>query len=71
MVDLVPLVTLVRDGGLALAVVVLVLGGVRGWYHWDREFVDMKSDRDYWRGIALKGADLAERALDAPAPRPK
>lgn len=59
---------LVRDGGLALAVVVLVLGGVKGWYKWGPDYADMKADRDEWRRLALRGTTLAERALDAPPP---
>ena len=68
-VDLQQWVSLVRDGGLALAVVVLVIGGVRGWYVWQSVYDDMKQDRDYWRSLALKGAALAERALDVPPPK--
>lgn len=66
--ELQTLVMLVRDGGLALAVVVLVIGGVRGWYHWDGEYQEMKQDRDDWKSLALRGTNLAERALEAPPP---
>lgn len=66
--ELLALVQLVRDGGLALAVVVLVVGGMRGWYHWDGDYQEMKTDRDEWRSLALRGTNLAERALEAPPP---
>lgn len=62
------MVTLVQNGGLALAVVVLVFGGVKGWYVFGREYEQMKIDRDQWRGLALRGTTLAERALESPPP---
>lgn len=62
------MVTLVQNGGLALAVVVLVFGGVKGWYHWGPEVEDIKKDRDDWKTIALRGTHLAERALESPPP---
>jgi hypothetical protein len=62
------MVKLVQNGGLALAVVVLVLGGVKGWYVFGREYEQMKIDRDQWRGLALRGTSLAERALETPPP---
>jgi hypothetical protein len=62
------MVTLVQNGGLALAVVVLVFGGVKGWYVFGREYEQMKIDRDQWRGLALRGTSLAERALETPPP---
>ncbi len=68
MSDLQAWIQIVRDGGLALAVVVLVIGGMRGWYHWDMEYREMKQDRDDWRRLALQGTYLAERALEAPSP---
>lgn len=68
MVDLQQWVMLVRDGGLALAVVVLVVGGARGWYVFGSIYKDMKQDRDDWKDLALRGTNLAERALDSPPP---
>jgi hypothetical protein len=68
-VDLSAWVTLVQNGGLALAVVVLVAGGIRGWYVFGPTYADMKQDRDDWKALALRGTSLAERALDAPPPK--
>ena len=68
MIDLTQWVALVQNGGLALAVVALIVGGIRGWYVFGREYDEMKRDRDDWKGMAMRGASLAERALEAPPP---
>ena len=68
-VDLAPWVPLVQNGGLALAVVVLIIGGTRGWYVFGREYEEMKQDRDDWKALALRGTSLAERALETPPPK--
>lgn len=68
MSDFAAWIQLIRDGGLALAVLALIVGGARGWYHWDNEFRAMRQDRDDWKAIALRGAKLAERALETPPP---
>jgi hypothetical protein len=50
---------LIRDGGSLFLLVVAIIGGVRGWYIWRREYDrldaqlrDALAERDAWRRIA-------------------
>jgi hypothetical protein len=52
-------VGLVRDGGTILLLTVAIVGGIRGWYVWRREYdrvvnqlQETIADRDAWRAIA-------------------
>jgi hypothetical protein len=63
------IVDLIRDGGALLLLVVAILGGIRGWYVWKREFDDERSDklaaikeRDEWKALAIELMRATDRA---------
>jgi len=43
---------LIRDGGLALMVFVLAIGGARGWYVFGWLYRKAEKDRDEWKALA-------------------
>jgi hypothetical protein len=53
-----------QDLGTAGFLAFALIGGFRGWYVWHREFLAVKADRDYWRGVALESMGHTEKALD-------
>lgn len=67
----------VNGPGGALALLLLILaGGVRGWWVFGRELshlneryeatlLDLRQDRDEWKRAALAGTDLAQKAVTA------
>ena len=67
----------VNGPGGALGLLLLILaGGVRGWWVFGRELthlneryeatvLDLRMDRDEWKRIALAGTDLAQKAVSA------
>ena len=52
----------VKNGLLALTIVILVVGGQRRWYVFGWLYSDLVKDRDEWKAMALHGAHVAERA---------
>lgn len=73
--------SLASQYGLAVAILIIGFLGfftaiIRGDLVSGRSHEDMRTDRDYWRGVALQGlgtaeqsARVAEQALNVPPPR--
>lgn len=55
---------LIREGGATAVLVIAVTAFIRGWIHTDREFSELKADRDWWRAAATRGTKAAETATD-------
>jgi hypothetical protein len=49
--------------GLAILVVLIAAGGMRGVWVWGREYDAMREDRNLWRELALSGTAIAGQAL--------
>lgn len=58
--DLAGWADLVRNGGLALVVVMLILGGIRQWYVWGWVYRQMLSERDEWRDMVVRSTIVIE-----------
>ena len=56
-------VEIVKNGGLALAVIVLILGGMRQWYYWPWYVAELRRERDAYKKIAETGTVLSERGV--------
>jgi hypothetical protein len=65
-------VTLIRDGGSMVLLVLAIVGGFRGWYVWrwqydekiascQEELDEARAQRDEWKKMALRGIEFAER----------
>lgn len=51
--------------GLAVLVLVIVLGLlIRGSLRLEREYLDMRADRDMWRRIAIEGNTVTSQAVE-------
>ncbi len=72
--DFVTLIDLISKGGLVSALLVALIGGMKGWYIWRgshdtlvKELQDridtMTVDRDYWRDQAVKALTTATKAV--------
>lgn len=55
---------LIKNAGLAGALLVVVLGGLRQWYVWGWLYREVVKDRDEWKVMALKGINVADRAVN-------
>lgn len=72
--DFATLIDLVSRGGLIGALLIALVGGMRGWYIWKaphdaivKELQDridtLTVDRDYWRDQAIRALTTASRAV--------
>lgn len=61
------LYTLLRDGGALGLVVLLIIGGMRGWYVWGWHLRETQAECQEWKQIALRGTEIADRSLDVAA----
>jgi hypothetical protein len=55
---------IVNGLGTVGLLIVIIYGGMKGWYVWRREHEAVTKDRDFWRRIALQGITAAEKSLD-------
>jgi hypothetical protein len=56
--------TFVQTLGLPLALLIVVLWtGARGLWVFGKTHNELLEDRNYWRDLALKGTDLADKAV--------
>ena len=61
---LIEITTFLKEQGAAVtAVLLLVVGGYRGWYIWRWQYDAVCQERDSWKAIALKGLAVAERIV--------
>jgi hypothetical protein len=62
--------TFVQTLGLPLALLIVVLWtGARGMWVFGKTHNELLEDRNYWRDLALKGTDLADKAVSQRARR--
>ncbi len=54
--------TVVNSGGVVLLLVAALYGGFRGWWYYGAQYRALEKDRDEWKSLALRGANLAETA---------
>lgn len=70
---IVDIVQIIRDGGIIALLLVILLGGARGWWVFGNvyrdtikeladRYQDMRTERDEWRRQAMRGTTNAERA---------
>ena len=59
----------ISDVGLGALLIGVLIGGYRKWwvFGWLHEAIvaDLRADRDFWRGLALRGANIVDKAVDA------
>lgn len=53
----------VRDAGLVGLMAIFIYGGIKRWWVNGWVYDQIVIDRDQWRELALKGTDLANRAV--------
>jgi hypothetical protein len=58
------LIGLVDRGGVVSLLIILTIAGWRRWIVWGWQYDAMTLERDYWREIAMRGATVAEKAVD-------
>ena len=62
------LVDVISKAGALGILVIIIVGGYRGWFVYgpahDRQVTDLKEDRDWWRDMALRNGALAEKAAE-------
>jgi hypothetical protein len=60
------------DVGFAGGLILILVGGYRGWWRYgpqvDRIVADLLADRNFWRNMALGSLRVADRASDAIPP---
>ena len=56
------LLDIVTKGGVIGLLMVIILGGWRRWYVWKWAYDELRTERDFWRDMALSGGRLAEKA---------
>lgn len=70
--DIATVADLLTKGGLVSALVLALVGGMRGWYVWKNmhetrikdladQLVEIRKDRDYWRDTALRSIAATSR----------
>lgn len=74
MLDIATIVDLVSRGGLVAALLLALIGGMRGWYVWkgshDTIVLGLTErlnattvDRDFWRDQAIKALTVANKSV--------
>jgi hypothetical protein len=72
MTDVATVADLLTKGGLVTALVLALVGGMRGWYVWknvyesrvldmNTQISEMRKDRDYWRDQAVRAMSATTR----------
>lgn len=59
--------TIVERLGLIGLLLLILIGGSRGWWVFGRTYLALERDRDLYRDIALRGTAAAEKASNAVA----
>lgn len=52
----------VRDAGTIGLLIVIILGGAKQWWVFGYQYLAMQADRDYYRTIAFRLLNVAERS---------
>lgn len=63
--ELSSIVDLIAKGGFPSVMVIIMYGGHKKWWVFGWQFHAMQADRDMWRETALKGMQIANKAVDA------
>jgi hypothetical protein len=72
MSDVATVADLLTKGGLVSALILALVGGMRGWYVWknvyetrsadlNNQIVELRKDRDYWRDQAVRAMSATSR----------
>lgn len=59
------------DAGVIGLLVFVLVGGAKKWWVWGWSYEELVKDRDEWKELALSGTNLAERAVDLAAKKPR
>lgn len=59
---------LINSGGVVFLMAAALIGGAKGWWVYGSTHREVVKDRDFWRDVALRGLDVAERGLEATLP---
>lgn len=66
--DLNEIVMIADRGGVLALLVVIIWGGIRGWYVWRWQYKELEQDRDWWRSTAMRSVQITEAAVDQAPP---
>lgn len=65
----VPTLNTLADLGFAAGLILILIGGFRGWWVYgpahDRQVGDLVTDRDFWRDMALRSLRVADRTTES------
>lgn len=57
------LIQLIDRGGLVVLLLVILVGGSRGWWVFGWHYRHLKAQHDMWQRLALRGTHLAEESV--------
>lgn len=66
--NLVEFISIIDRGGVLVLLVVIIWGGIRGWYVWRWQYKQLEQDRDWWRSTAMRSVQITEAAIDQAPP---
>jgi hypothetical protein len=58
------ILSVLREIGMATLLLLILIGGNRGWWVFGWHYREVAQERDAWREIALSTTNLAERAIE-------
>ncbi len=54
---------LIEKGGVVLGLLLILVGGYRGWWVFGRHYDDLRAERDQWRQLAMNGHAINRDAV--------
>jgi hypothetical protein len=67
MAELAPLLDILNRGGLVFVAVLILYGGAKRYWVWGYQLREAQSERDEWKAMALRSADISARATSTTA----
>lgn len=64
MEEIYTLATKLSGASLGLILLLIIYGGYKRYWVWGYQLEEMRSDRDEWKNMALRGTNLTERAAN-------
>lgn len=62
--EVVDVIKVLSDAGVVGLLVIILVGGSRGWWVFGRTYEDKVKECNAWRDLALKGTTIAEKMAD-------
>ena len=63
MAELIAAASSLSQIGLSGLLILVLIGGYRGWWYYGTTYRSVEKERDTWRTIALSGTNIAERVV--------